>query len=243
LEEINRARLVAPKMYYLEPARFNGGICASCSQPILAGHLRLGFMPIHSQVASWTHTSCLGRLPLPPVARADLLASPLVGVLDTELALAALQGHGDRVNLLRVRRWAYEAASGWEAHSAERVARRPDVRAALLLREDWARAILPEARPAHVVGGAPEPLRPPPNARFLPTATVTAADLEGEGLGGCDICWQEFKIGETYRRLPCMHLYHAGECIDKWLAKSNTCPRCREPVNVFRQLAHCPRVG
>lgn len=47
----------------------------------------------------------------------------------------------------------------------------------------------------------------------------------------CTICMDEFKNGDHVRYLPCMHFYHQI-CIDDWLLRSFTCPRCMENVDV-----------
>jgi len=47
----------------------------------------------------------------------------------------------------------------------------------------------------------------------------------------CTICMEEFENGENIRYLPCMHYYHQT-CIDNWLMRSFTCPRCMESVDV-----------
>lgn len=47
----------------------------------------------------------------------------------------------------------------------------------------------------------------------------------------CTICMEEFKNGDHVRYLPCMHFYHQI-CIDDWLLRSFTCPRCMEKVDV-----------
>jgi len=46
----------------------------------------------------------------------------------------------------------------------------------------------------------------------------------------CTICLEDFMTGQKIRYLPCMHYYHAG-CIDAWLMKSFTCPRCMASVD------------
>ncbi|XP_015898462.3 NEP1-interacting protein-like 1 isoform X2 [Ziziphus jujuba] len=43
----------------------------------------------------------------------------------------------------------------------------------------------------------------------------------------CSVCLQEWKEGESVRRLPkCGHFFHM-ECIDKWLMRQVSCPMCR----------------
>lgn len=46
----------------------------------------------------------------------------------------------------------------------------------------------------------------------------------------CTICMEDFEEGEHIRYLPCMHFYHQA-CIDSWLMRSFTCPRCMEAVD------------
>lgn len=45
----------------------------------------------------------------------------------------------------------------------------------------------------------------------------------------CTICMEDFEEGNHIRYLPCMHFYHQA-CIDSWLMRSFTCPRCMEAV-------------
>lgn len=45
----------------------------------------------------------------------------------------------------------------------------------------------------------------------------------------CAICQEAFATGETFRMLPCTHIYHIG-CIDRWLATSRDCPMCKADV-------------
>merc|ERR1712013_397767 len=62
---------------------------------------------------------------------------------------------------------------------------------------------------------------------------------EGEEEGGdgkkkkeqCSICLEEFKNGDSIRRLPCFHIFHTHE-IDRWLKTGNDkCPICRVPID------------
>merc|ERR1712087_794065 len=47
----------------------------------------------------------------------------------------------------------------------------------------------------------------------------------------CSICLEEFKNGDSIRRLPCFHIFHTHE-IDRWLKTGNDkCPICRVPIN------------
>lgn len=47
----------------------------------------------------------------------------------------------------------------------------------------------------------------------------------------CVICQSEYTHNENVRVLPCGHHMHQ-RCIDVWLEKKNTCPICRERVEV-----------
>jgi hypothetical protein len=62
----------------------------------------------------------------------------------------------------------------------------------------------------------------------LPTGTVGVAQLENE----CQVCFETYTIGETFRTLPCMHIYHR-DCIDPWLLSKRdpTCPVCLTKVD------------
>eukprot|EP01147_Barroeca_monosierra_P009862 gene9862-2053_t len=46
--------------------------------------------------------------------------------------------------------------------------------------------------------------------------------------GTCTICYQDYMIGDTTRKLACKHKFHA-HCVDRWLkidGKHNRCPLC-----------------
>ena len=43
---------------------------------------------------------------------------------------------------------------------------------------------------------------------------------------GCQICMDEYQVGDALRCLPCGHEFHKG-CLDPWLLKSGSCPSCR----------------
>ena len=46
----------------------------------------------------------------------------------------------------------------------------------------------------------------------------------------CVICQEEFKKGDNYIILPCMHLFHSN-CIKEWINVKNKCPICNLDVN------------
>jgi hypothetical protein len=60
----------------------------------------------------------------------------------------------------------------------------------------------------------------------LPEETVTRA-VEGEE---CLVCLEAFEVGDTLRRLPCLHRFHK-HCIDTWFQQNNICPECRTEVS------------
>jgi len=50
------------------------------------------------------------------------------------------------------------------------------------------------------------------------------------GDGSCSVCLQAFACGESLKRLPCLHAFHA-HCIDEWLANRPSCPTCRTQLD------------
>lgn len=92
----------------------------------------------------------------------------------------------------------------------------------------------------------PATAAPPPSTRLRITrrssaAAAAAATAQGSGGGGssssenlteqsCCICLETFAAGNSVRRLPCRHLFHAT-CIDEWLTtSSDICPECNQQV-------------
>ena len=45
----------------------------------------------------------------------------------------------------------------------------------------------------------------------------------------CSVCWEDFTLGESVRRLDCDHLFHSP-CIVPWLELHGTCPVCRKDL-------------
>eukprot|EP00972_Heterocapsa_arctica_P033498 4931695-Heterocapsa_arctica.AAC.1 len=53
-----------------------------------------------------------------------------------------------------------------------------------------------------------------------------AAQAAANADNSCTICREQLLIGDQLRLLPCLHKYHV-KCVDKWLARSRTCPICK----------------
>jgi len=76
----------------------------------------------------------------------------------------------------------------------------------------------------------------------LPTRSfVAVADGGEEGVPeACVICMDEYASGDSLKRLPCLHEFHA-KCVDSWLALGLTrdrdrdlgCPICRSKLVKF----------
>ncbi|XP_044259002.1 E3 ubiquitin-protein ligase RNF181-like [Tribolium madens] len=54
----------------------------------------------------------------------------------------------------------------------------------------------------------------------LPSITINEQGVK------CPVCLKEHGEGETVKKMPCNHTFHA-ECILPWLEKTNSCPLCR----------------
>merc|ERR1740130_1891041 len=46
----------------------------------------------------------------------------------------------------------------------------------------------------------------------------------------CLVCQCNYEEGDTLKKLPCNHHYHA-DCIDQWLQCKNTCPVCKKSIS------------
>jgi hypothetical protein len=49
------------------------------------------------------------------------------------------------------------------------------------------------------------------------------------GGGACALCLEEYAAGDTIRRLPCLHFFHA-DCVDRHFENKKDCPLCRKNV-------------
>ncbi|KAG5677130.1 hypothetical protein PVAND_006912 [Polypedilum vanderplanki] len=67
--------------------------------------------------------------------------------------------------------------------------------------------------------------------QHLPITQYTDENFQSKKVPSeCDICMNDFVVGDSIRYLPCMHQYHVL-CVDNWLMRSLTCPSCCEPVD------------
>jgi Ring finger domain len=74
-----------------------------------------------------------------------------------------------------------------------------------------------------VVPLPPECIKQMPSKKYKSKDTCT-----------CSICFNDFKINERYRKLPCNHQFHK-RCIDKWFNESVKCPMCRQDLRDLLQ--------
>ncbi|XP_076300697.1 E3 ubiquitin-protein ligase Iruka isoform X6 [Lasioglossum baleicum] len=74
-------------------------------------------------------------------------------------------------------------------------------------------------------GTAGPPPLPKKQIEQIPTTAVTQSDVDSKMQ--CSVCWEDFKLSEPVKQLPCQHLYHAP-CILPWLELHGTCPICRQ---------------
>jgi len=62
----------------------------------------------------------------------------------------------------------------------------------------------------------------------IPKVTVTQEEVDTKMR--CSVCWEDFRLEELVRKLPCLHLYHE-DCIIPWLKLHGTCPICRKSLD------------
>uniref|UniRef100_A0A182P509 RING-type E3 ubiquitin transferase n=1 Tax=Anopheles epiroticus TaxID=199890 RepID=A0A182P509_9DIPT len=73
---------------------------------------------------------------------------------------------------------------------------------------------------------------PPPleKERIAEIPTVTINEEQVERKLQCSVCFEDFVVGESVRKLPCLHVYHEP-CIIPWLELHGTCPICRNSLS------------
>ncbi|XP_015510960.1 E3 ubiquitin-protein ligase RNF126-B isoform X1 [Neodiprion pinetum] len=75
-------------------------------------------------------------------------------------------------------------------------------------------------------GTGPPPL-PRDQIDQIPSTLVSQEQVDGKLQ--CSVCWEDFRLAEPVRQLPCQHFYHAP-CIVPWLELHGTCPICRQSL-------------
>jgi hypothetical protein len=79
------------------------------------------------------------------------------------------------------------------------------------------------------VQGIPEPGptgATPADLDNLEKTVFSEHDVAPEGEECCAICLGDYEAQDELRVLPCKHTFHVS-CVDEWLLKKATCPRCR----------------
>ncbi|XP_060949280.1 E3 ubiquitin-protein ligase RNF115 [Limanda limanda] len=80
--------------------------------------------------------------------------------------------------------------------------------------------------------GQLESTGPPPAEKemisSLPTVGVSQEQIDCRL--ECPVCREEYSLGESVRKLPCLHYFH-GHCIVPWLELHDTCPVCRKSLD------------
>ena len=51
-------------------------------------------------------------------------------------------------------------------------------------------------------------------------------DIKNLTIKNCSICLENFKNGDNFIALPCIHIFHP-ECIINWMNTKNICPLCK----------------
>uniref|UniRef100_A0A1I7TKU8 RING-type E3 ubiquitin transferase n=1 Tax=Caenorhabditis tropicalis TaxID=1561998 RepID=A0A1I7TKU8_9PELO len=64
---------------------------------------------------------------------------------------------------------------------------------------------------------------------YLPMKKVTQEHIDNGSQ--CTTCFDTFKLGEEVGALDCSHIFHRP-CIEPWLVTKNSCPVCRQKVNM-----------
>lgn len=80
----------------------------------------------------------------------------------------------------------------------------------------------------HMDSSGPPPL---PKDKIAEIPTVEISEIEVDQKLKCSVCWEDFKLQESVRKLPCLHVYHEN-CIVPWLDLHGTCPICRKSLQL-----------
>uniref|UniRef100_A0A3Q3KWL6 RING-type E3 ubiquitin transferase n=1 Tax=Mastacembelus armatus TaxID=205130 RepID=A0A3Q3KWL6_9TELE len=73
---------------------------------------------------------------------------------------------------------------------------------------------------------------PPPAEKVMISSlpTVCISREQTDCRLDCPVCMEDYSLGETVRKLPCLHYFHS-ECIVPWLELHDTCPVCRKSLD------------
>ena len=66
--------------------------------------------------------------------------------------------------------------------------------------------------------------------RNLKSITITSDDEENL-LNDCPICLEQYIKKDKIIELSCNHIFHK-KCIKEWIKDNNTCPQCRENIEI-----------
>ncbi|XP_030268263.1 E3 ubiquitin-protein ligase RNF115 isoform X2 [Sparus aurata] len=80
--------------------------------------------------------------------------------------------------------------------------------------------------------GQLESTGPPPAERDMITSLprVCISEEQTDCRLECPVCREEYSLGESVRKLPCLHYFHS-DCIVPWLELHDTCPVCRKSLD------------
>ncbi|XP_029299135.1 E3 ubiquitin-protein ligase RNF115 isoform X2 [Cottoperca gobio] len=80
--------------------------------------------------------------------------------------------------------------------------------------------------------GQLESTGPPPAEKEMISSlpTVCISQEQTDCRLECPVCREEYSLGESVRKLPCLHYFHS-ECIVPWLELHDTCPVCRKSLD------------
>ncbi|KAJ5759577.1 hypothetical protein N7520_006733 [Penicillium odoratum] len=78
------------------------------------------------------------------------------------------------------------------------------------------------------------PVIPAPGASSTAIQSLPRKRMDRQMLGSdesseCSICMEKVGLGSEVTVLPCSHWFHF-DCIEQWLAQTNTCPHCRRSI-------------
>ena len=69
----------------------------------------------------------------------------------------------------------------------------------------------------------------------LKTINYNSVDELPDENDRCTICYDDYKLGNAVKILPCDHHFHC-ECIDEWFNVKDSCPLCKKSINLLYDL-------